>query len=53
MGEEDWGRKAGGLGHSPHASAGAVWERLLVAPDERDRDFLDELEAAFGVGAAD
>lgn len=45
-----------GPGHSPHASAGAVWERLLVAPDERGRDFLLEehiLVAAFGAGAAD
>lgn len=53
MGEEDWGRKAGGPGHSPHSSAGAVWECILEAPDGRGRDVLDELVAAFGVGAAD
>lgn len=56
LGEEDWGRKAGGRGHSPHGFVGAVWERILVAPDERGRDWLLEeriLVAAFGVGAAD
>lgn len=59
------GRKTGGgrLGEEGRGTraltsrlCGSVWERILVAPDERGRDWLLEeriLVAAFGVGAAD